>query len=182
MVLLNNTQRDMDAYHTAINIKEYENAFRKKFGLAGDKLTDAVGKQVNLGKTMIFEYKKILALPEEMQPIFELSDIPVRKALKILSKVPSDKVSEFMSIYNELDSSNVTFDNIESIVNNICPSSKSDKPKNKVQKIGTIFKNLSSVTRNDDGTYYVKPKKKAETLEEINRLEEQLELIKAACK
>jgi hypothetical protein len=181
-VLLNNIQREIDPYHKAINIQSFEDILRHERGIAGDSLTEEVGKYTNLKKTMIYEYKKILKLPEPMQVVFQMSGIPIKKTLKLLSMIPEDKIEEFMNAYNELDEETISIESIEKLINTIVrPVNNINESKNKAQKIGKLYKNISSIIRNEDGTYYVEPEKRAKTLEEINRLEEQLKLLKEAC-
>ncbi len=189
MVIASNVQRDNDPYHLAHQIERLTNIFKSKDGLSGDSLYTKIKEYTGIGKSAQNQYTQIFKYSEEIQLLFDDPNVSFRKLLDVLKKVPNHKYREFAQVYRAKKEtaadSIMTSEKIIEVYNivmfNDAKSDTANNVKPRKFKISSYCPNIKAVICNDDGTFTVDSSKKEATLQEIQRLREQLELIEAAC-
>lgn len=177
-----NKQREFDPYHIAQEIEMVEASFRAK-GLAGAMLAEEIEAVTGYKSTSQKLYKQILKLNPSLQTLFDSKDIPYKHLLNVCRLIPDDKAELFKEVYeNQIKDSEPTRELIDLAYKNLMQDDlKVGHSVTQKIKLSKEYKSILSLSRGADGNYYVPDSKKAEFLEQIARLEEELAEIKKAC-
>ncbi len=178
-----NTQRIFDPYHIAHEIQEVENSFRKEKGLTGELLTSAVADLTGYGVTSQKYYKQILKLNPDLQVLFNSESVPFKSMLAMCKKVPADKAKEFAYAYCRLkeereESSELIEQAFAYIMNESDNKRTISAP---AISFGKEYREICNLKRDKSGNYYIPDSKKSDYLKQVERMENELQKIKAAC-
>ncbi len=182
-VIRGNTQRECDPYHIAIEIEEVEKSFREK-GLVGAALTDEIESVTGYKLTAQKLYKQIRKLDPSLQELFNNLEVPYRPLLEVCKKLPEDRVSDFLYLYElQAKESEMTGETIRLVFES---TMKDDRIKhsndNLNPKLSRVFKDILALSTDKNGDYYIPKSRRKKYLEQIEQLEKELTKLKTACK